>query len=96
MARKIKESEIEELVGDWISVNRQENPAEWEAWRRWRADNLGAQSSPENFTVPSDFPPATIVAAKEYAEAIQKLRKANGWTESRAKINIGAISAFMG
>ena len=96
MGKRKTESDVAELLEDWISVDRNEDKAAWEAWTNWRRINLGCHATPNALTVPTPFPPATINAAREYAATVQLIRKSIGWNESRAKINVGALSAYMG
>lgn len=95
MAKRDDEREVETLTENWISINRSDDPVAWEAWRKWRREQLGCVSAPNNFTVPTPFPPATVKAAKEYVAIVQLMRKVNGWNDSRSKINPN-VSAWMG
>lgn len=79
--------DVDSLVDSWISVNRKEDPAEWKAWYEWRRASLGSFTEPDNFTVPTPFPPTTQAAAKAYVEAVRQLRKSIGWNTTRARLN---------
>lgn len=96
MVKRNNEKNIDDIFTGWVSVNRQEDPMEWNAWKTWRRQNIGSSSEPENFTVPSPFPPSTILGAKAYAEDVQRIRRSIGWNGTAATINIGRVSAYMG
>jgi hypothetical protein len=87
MGKPKTDYETDALVADWISVNKAEDPVAWEAWRVWRADELGSHIEPDSFTVPTPFPPATVAAAREYIAIVRQLRAAIGWKSSKSRIN---------
>lgn len=86
MAKRSQEFAVEVLVEDWITINRKQDPVAWTAWHDWRRAEMGSCIEPENFTVPSPFPPATVAAAKEYLAIVQQIRKSIGWNSGRASL----------
>jgi len=88
MARQETEldKEIQAIVRSWVVVNRVDDPMEYEAWRKWRAAEMRSYIEPDNFTVPSPFPPTTVAGAKDYLEAVRKIRVSIGWKNQAAKL----------
>jgi hypothetical protein len=95
MGKRRSDSDIEDLVENWIGISKDQDPIAWQAWTAWRRDQLRVASMPDNLTVPSPFPPATIAAAKEYVAIVQQIRAAIGWKDSRSRLPTN-ISAWMG
>lgn len=85
-ARRKADIEVDVLVEDWISVNRDDDKTAWQAWTDWRRAQLRVVSESNSLTVPTPFPPATIAAAKEYAAILKQIRSSIGWKDSRAKL----------
>lgn len=95
MAKRRIDNDVDDLTDTWISVNKDQDPAAWQAWTAWRRDQLHIVAQPDNLTIPSPFPPATIAAAKEYVAVLQQIRSSIGWKDSRAKLPTD-FSAWMG
>lgn len=90
-----EDHKIEILTDGWVSVNKFEDKMCWQAWTDWRRSQLKCMQEPENLTVPSEFPPSTVSAAKEYIAALKEIRNAIGWKDSRSKLSTD-VSAWMG
>lgn len=88
MAKRKSELEIEVEIAteNWIAINKKVDPVEWEAWTRWRRQELRSKIEPDNLTVPTPFPPITQAAAKEYIEVVRKIRKIIGWTGTNSRL----------
>jgi len=97
MARQRSDLEIEvdDAMRGWVAINRIENPMEWEAWIKWREENMRSFIRPENLTVPTEFPPLTVAAAKDYLEVVRKTRVMIGWSNG-VKLLSKNPSAWMG
>lgn len=80
------DKEIQAIVRPWVVVNRVDDPMEYEAWRKWRAEEMNSFIEPDNFTVPSQFPPTTVAGARDYFEAVRKIRASIGWKNQAAKL----------
>lgn len=80
------DTKINIAVETWTSVHRREDAFEWTAWRDWLRDQLHCISEPENFTVPTPFPPSTIQAARDYIAVRRMIRSAIGWKDWRSKL----------
>lgn len=80
------ENEIDDTCESWIAVNKNLDPAQWEAWTAWRKREMRTRLEPENLTVPTMFPPATVAAAKAYLETVRKIRLLVGWKDGTARL----------
>jgi len=80
------EKEIDLLTDKWVAVNKKENPTEWQAWYEWRRAQMGSYIEPDNFTVPSMWPPMTLLTARNYFDVVRKIRKSIGWNKSSAQL----------
>lgn len=89
------DNEVSEETKNWVSIDKAQNPVEWSAWSGWRRREMRSPVEFEKLTVPTPFPPGTVAAAKAYFSTVQKIRRSNGWTESRAKLPSDP-SAWMG
>jgi hypothetical protein len=87
--------EIDALTTHWVAVNRKENPIEYSAWLGWRKQEMRSFIEPENFTVPTAFPPTTVTGAQAYFDVVRKIRKCVGWRTMRANLPKDP-SAWMG
>lgn len=95
MAKRSDDRDVEILTENWISINKKQDPIAWQAWADWRRNELRSLIDPENFTVPTPFPPSTVAAAKEYIAIVQQIRKSVGWNDSRAQMP-KSVGAWMG
>jgi len=80
------DAEIEALTEDWVGITQSDDPICYQAWLRWRHDELGCHIEPKAFTVPSEMPPVTQAAAKEYIATLRQIRKLIGWNTTSAKL----------
>lgn len=90
-----EDNQLNILTENWVGINKFEDKIAWQAWTDWRRDQMKCSQEPENLTVPSPFPPSTIVAAKEYIAAVKIIRGAIGWKDSKAALSTN-VSAWMG
>ena len=51
------ENEVDDLTGNWVAVNRQQEPIAWQAWTNWRKQEMRTLIEPESLTVPTDSRP---------------------------------------
>jgi hypothetical protein len=84
--KKSDEAKVEDAIKDWLVVNVKEDPTEHAAWVRFRADHLNALFVPDNYTVPSAFPPSSDHEQEKYFAAIRTIRHSIHWVGTRAKI----------
>jgi len=89
------ETQIDDAMQGWVAVKKNENPMAWEAWTAWRAEHVRPQMELENLTVPTEFPPLTVAAAKEYLEVVRKTRVLIGWSSGIKRLSTNP-SAYMG
>ncbi len=80
------DDQIDEATADWVSISRGQDPVEWGAWTAWREREMRTHARPDNLTVPTPFPPATVSAAKAYLDVVQKIRRAQGWTAANSRL----------
>ena len=80
--------ELEGLMKEWISVSEKDDPAEFKAWARYRSTKHNCQYVPKAFTVPTPFPPITPEAERYYDDALQKIRQAVGWNNSKSRSKV--------
>lgn len=95
MAKWNKDFDIDTLTEDWIGITKTDDPIAWGAWMQWRWEQLKCRIEPKAFTVPSQYPPRTVAAAREYIAVLQVARKCIGWNDSRSKLPTD-VSAWMG
>lgn len=84
--KRSDEHELEILTNGWVAVNQMADSLEWKAWRDYRRFVLHAYAEPQNFTVPTPFPPSTEMAAKTYVVALKAIRRMIGWNDRRAQL----------
>jgi len=90
-----EDNQLQILTENWVGINKFEDKMAWQAWTDWRRSQMKCMQEPENLTVPSPFPPSTIIAAKEYISAVKVIRGAIGWKDSKAALSTN-VSAWMG
>lgn len=84
MAEREIDRKIRIMTENWVAIGKFEAPIEWEAWTDWRRINLGCVNQPDTLTVPTDFPPATDMARRQYMETIDEIRRSIGWVKKSA------------
>lgn len=89
------EVDIDDAMESWVAVKKNENPMAWESWTKWRAEHVRPQMELENLTVPTEFPPLTVAAAKDYLEIVRKTRVLIGWSSGIKRLSTNP-SAWMG
>lgn len=82
------ETEVDELVSGWIGITAMEDPAEFKAWTNYRQERFNCAVTPKGYTVPTEFPPATMEAVATYDAAIAKIRECVGWKRAGRRKNV--------
>jgi len=81
------EKELEKLLEGWSGITRERDQAQFDAWVDWRRWALGiTHTKIKGMTVPTEWPPTTAMAAKQYVETWRIVRKAAGWRDSSAEL----------
>jgi hypothetical protein len=87
------EVEIDIALENWLAVEEAADRVPWEAWTNYRVNVLGIKTVFKKLTVPTQFPPSTIGAAKDYVDVLKKICRLNGGGRSKVPDN---PSAWMG
>lgn len=97
MAKKYKndEADLDEMMEGWCVVNKHQDPVAWSAWTRWRQDQMKSKIEPDNLTVPTNMPPSTIAAVREYFAIVRFARNCIGWRDTKSNLPKDP-SAWMG
>lgn len=80
------DDEIRVLTDGWVGVTEIDDPIAFKAWLDWRHQTLGCQIHPKAFTVPTEMPPTTEAAAKQYVSAIRQIRRLMGWNTTSGRL----------
>lgn len=82
-----EEAAIMSLMDGWVSVSEKGTPNAFKSWMTWRRVALRCQRDDfTSLTVPTEFPPTTASAARDYVNVIRKFRGLINWNDARAQL----------